>query len=70
MDDSNNSINSSEDTFAIEDESALYEIECQKDFFLFFKRSYNLVITDFRIVMMYPGYSLEKGNDNSKNIKR
>lgn len=70
MDEDSNSDNSLNETFALEDESVLKEVECQKDYFLFFKKSYNLVITDFRVVLMYYGYSLDKGVDTSRNIKR
>jgi len=67
---SEHSANSHDDTFAIEDESVLLEMDCQKEFFIFFKKTYKLIITDFRVVIMYYGYNLEKGIDTSRNVKR
>ena len=59
-----------ESSLKLEDESVLTETEVQKDFILFFKKSFNLVITDFRIVLMYYGSTLERGDESSSKIKR
>jgi hypothetical protein len=49
-----------------EEEQTLLQIDCQKDFLLFFKKSYHLVITDMRVVLVYSGGDI----NNSSDIKR
>lgn len=59
---------SSELSFDADDECILYEVPCQKEFFYFFKKSYNLVITDFRVLIMYRGGSIDRDPDIKRSI--
>ena len=59
---------SSDDSFDPNDESVLYETTWKKDFFLFFKKSYTLLITDFRIVILYLGGDIQNESDIKRSI--
>lgn len=65
-DQSKSSNSSSELSFDINDECILYQVSCQKDFLLFFKKSYELVVTDFRVILLYKGGSI----DDNSSVKR
>lgn len=60
--------NSSSEGLGIEDETVLYEVPCQKDFFFIFKKSYTLAITDIRIVLLYSEGSIENSSDIKRSI--
>ena len=55
MENRDHSSRESENSFDPDDESILYDVPCQKEFLYFFKKNYDLVITDFRILIMYKG---------------
>jgi serine/threonine protein kinase len=61
-------INSDENSVENEDECILFETGVQKDFLFFFKKSYDLVITDLRIYLLYKDGSIDRENDIKRSI--
>jgi tRNA A-37 threonylcarbamoyl transferase component Bud32 len=55
-------------SFEPEDESILYDVPCQKEFLYFFKKNYDLLITDSRVLIMYKGGSIDREADIKRSI--
>mmetsp|Transcript_17390 Transcript_17390/g.20188 ORF Transcript_17390/g.20188 Transcript_17390/m.20188 type:complete len:233 (+) Transcript_17390:13-711(+) len=59
---------SSTESFDPNDENVLFETTVRKEFLIFFKKSYDLKVTDFRVVILYKDGDLNKESDVKRSI--
>lgn len=60
--------NSSHTSDSVEEESILSEFSVQKEFLWWFRKKYDLIITDTRIVLVYKGGDLHTQSDIKRSI--